>query len=481
MPGQRVDRLYRWLAELPTPEAEGILAAALEHAESPYAERIAGELFVRKTDAAWAGLIGNYPRLSTPQRLALASESELLRAGLARTLRVGSPRARCNALVALQEMPTPGVAYLLPDLLREHVGEVRSLAALALRSLAAGVVDTVPQDHWSEAQVEAYRKDRAEVARAVREALDVFDRHYRVEVIEAGLCLIADLGPALWPVLDNRHSQLSRIVADHLGSWESPRLARFLLEALGRPAWRGMARRILARWKRQAEVHAVLLQSDLLENTAVRQQLAALQPSAWLEELPLCLDMLPARARRDAPRWVCLLGCSEVEKTSALARCLHSGDVGVRRNAAYGLARVRHPDAAARLAEAPTGDPVLKSFVRWYLAGRRTPLAIGEEQPCAESSRQREAVASSATAARLQWRLTPVDRQPTYAPAVSGRDSAALPGRAREPAVVKAHLALAIERLKVEGVDPAVLAAQVAQIRGLIKELTEALGIGAGS
>ena len=474
MPGQRVDRLYRWLADLPAPEAEGILATALEHAESPYAERIVRELFARRTEAAWAGLVANYSRLLPQQRLVLASEPELLRAGLARTLRAGSPRARCNALSAMQEMPTPGVAYLLPDLLREHVGEIRSLAALALRSLAGAVADAVPQDHWAAAQVDAYRKDRAEVARAVREALDIFDRHYRVEVVEAGLWLIRELGPTLWPILDNRHSQLSRIVADHLGSWESPRLARFLVEALGRPAWRGMARRILVRWKRQAEVHAVLLQSDLLDNAAIRQQLAALEPSAWLEELPLCLDMLPARARRDAPRWVCLLGCSEAEKVNALARCLHSQDVNARRSAAYGLARIQHPEAAARLAEAPTGDAVLKYFVRWYLAGRRTP-AVSQEQPLAASPQPRQIRESSAIAARLRWRLTPIDRRVAEAPAPAGAVCAE--SLERDPAAVKAELALAIERLKVEGVDPAILAGQLAQIQKLIGELTAALGI----
>lgn len=354
-----VDKLYDWLAKLPSPDAEMILSAGLERAEPPYFERLVELLFERASEAAWAELIANYPRLSPQARARLRADGQQMRAGLARVLRGGSPLGRCNAMQALCDDPAPALAYLLPDVLRTSSGDVRRMAAETLRWLAEFVLDFAkpteqagppraePENRIrSESRSEAVarqRADRASVARAVCEALRGFESHYRVEVVEAALWLTRDLGEDLWSVLANRRLPTAHVVSANLKAWDGPRLARFLLEALAQRSWRASAREQLMRWQGPERLAALLRNSDLLERPDFREGLNTLGRPGWFFGLNDLRD-LPPELRARAPEWLVLLGYRPEQKRALLA---HWSEV------AFEELRVAAEAAARAMAQGP--------------------------------------------------------------------------------------------------------------------------------
>jgi hypothetical protein len=370
MPSYPVDKLYDWATSLPSPAGERILAAALEQAETPYSQRIIALLFEMDTDAAWGALIANYPRLAAADVRRLLADSHRLRAGFAAALRYPSPRARLNALATLQRHPCPTLSYLLPEVLRDTSADVRRATGATLRRLAELVLDQKAGDDNEELRRQ-HEQDRAEVVKAMREAVRTFDLHYCAEVLEVALWLAADFGETLWQTLGSSRSHVAYVVSAQLRAWNSPRLARFLLEALAQPGWRGAARELLIRWCSPAEVSAILQNTDVLRNPLVRRQLALLKRVRWFDQLGLELQLLPPELRGWAPRWLYHLGFEPREKTTRLVRWLASKNPTLHRDSAYALAALDPTEATTRLAHVAIGRSPAATFARWYVAGRR--------------------------------------------------------------------------------------------------------------
>ena len=378
---QRLDALYAWLADVPTPACERILATALEHAESPYFERIAELLFGRDTEAAWAGLIGNYPRLRPAATQRLRADAARFRAGLAHALRARTATARANALAVLREHPCSAVSYLLPDVLRDTSEEVRGAAALALRRVAEAVLDGEALEEWDDRRRDAHHSARTEVAKAAWEALRTFDLHYRLEAVEVALWFAQDFPDPLWASLDNPRAHGSYVVRRHLDSWNSPRLARFLLEALARPTWRSSAQQLLREWHKPPEIGAMLRNTDALANPEIRRRLGLIKPVRWFDDLGNDLQLLPPALRKRAPQWVCHLGYTPDRRLTLLSNWLGSADASLRQHAGYALAALDATEALAHIANAAGRTDALATFARWYLAGKQAAHTEPANQP----------------------------------------------------------------------------------------------------
>lgn len=367
----RADALYKWLAQVPPPHAERILAAALAHAEPPYRQRITEQLLERATDEAYAGLVANYECLPPDVQQHLWTDRDRLRVGLALALGASQPRTRCNALAALRDHPWPTLSYLLPDALRHPSDEVRRAAGETLRRTAQLVADEVPGDDWDDARQQEYAAGRAETAKAVWEALRTFDLHYRTEAIEISLWFARDFANDLWQVLGNRRSECGNVASNRLASWNSPRLARFLLEALTHSAWRISAQRILQKWTSRAQLVAILRNTDLLASRDIRRQLNGFKTSAWFHESGDRLSALPTNMRALAPRWVCHLGFSPELKVSMLSKWLGSDSADVQRACSYALAWLDTPAVIPHLAAVAEGPSAQATFARWWVIGKR--------------------------------------------------------------------------------------------------------------
>ena len=371
-----VERVYSWLRGDLDPKANRILAAGLSHAEPEYVSRIANILLERRHESAWTGLVANYDRLPADAQKRLLDNPGLLRAGIAGAMKSRTPDARRNALALLAEHPCPKLSYAVADALRDPAPAIREAASDVLRQTAELMLsDGTPLDRPTPAQSADALAARQELVQALREALRTYELHHQVDVIETCLWFAKDLGEGLWEALSANRSQCGHVVEQHLQSWNHPRLASFLLLALGQSPWRQMALALLNAWGNRSELIALLRSSDLLLDPDVRHNLQRLKRPRWMAAADPTLSGLPADARAQLPHWVCHLGFSPQERLRCLRLWYASRLPEVQRSTVYALANLDRADAARLIADVASRPGPMQRFARWYITGKRISLS----------------------------------------------------------------------------------------------------------
>lgn len=393
-----VDRLYDWISLGPTPDCDQILAAALTHAEPAWSERIIRVLLGRGHSASWAALIGRYSALAPDIRDQLHERPDRMQTGIALALKSFSPDVRVNALHALDAHPSPRMAYVLPHAIRDPTPRVRNLASQVLRRLVDDFLEQPsPAARTDDTLPSARETSRHQLALAIQEALGAFDLHRRPEVLEVALWFARDLGNALWKQLCARRSRAGAVAGENLLAWNSPRLAHFLVCALGRPEWRDRAARRLRNWKTAEQVSALLHESALLDDAEIRDHLNAVQNPKWFTE---CEGELEPELRTLAPRWVCHAGYRDTDRTDLLTRWLDGDDPRVHEAVVYALAEADTPSARALLKRVGASDSAHAAFARWSTLALDTDLVRSKavNSPASEGENGNEGQAMNAPA-----------------------------------------------------------------------------------
>jgi hypothetical protein len=383
---KQVEPLYNWLATLEDAEADHILAAGLEHADASFVARIITTLLGRKTELAWKGLASNYDRLDDAARAQLlASDEALLRAGVAAALKSETPRHRQNALALLTEHQQPQLAHLASDALRDVLPAIRETAAQIIRASAERILAPSAAADGGTPGAPLAPEVRTIVIEALRAGLHSFDVHFRLEILEASLWFAKDLRETLWNVLGTRRSHAAYAVTEQLPAWDHPRLASFVLIALGWPSWRWSAQEVLDRWSTREQLLAILRNSDLLADPQVRDSLHVLRSPAWLAAAGSDLAELTPEDRALVPQWLCHLGYSDEDRVRVLARWRLSRYPEVQRAAIYALAKLENREALRILADVAVRPGPMMQFARWVLAGRRA-TAVANKGAAAASA-----------------------------------------------------------------------------------------------
>ncbi len=365
-----VETYYNLLAADQSPQADAVLGAGLAHAEPPYLVRIAGLLLARRRDTAWAGLVAHHDRITLDVRQQLDADRPLLRAAVTVALRSETSAARRNTLRWLTEQPDPHLASSIVECLCDRSSDVREQAALALRALAEYLLVDEDSRLPRPGCPRPGPGDRSRMVAALREALRTFDVHLQLDVIQLCLWFARELGEPLWETLSPRRAQSAYAVTERLESWNHPRLAGFLMLALGRPAWRRAAVELLNRWRDRSELLALLEHTDLLADPAIASALHYLDGQGWLAALRPWLESLPRAAKARVPFWIAELALPDAERIRLLQLWLAAPFPEVRRAAVYALAALGTPAAARILGSLAAQKSPLGYFARWYLAGR---------------------------------------------------------------------------------------------------------------
>lgn len=372
-----VDMLYRWLSRDTHPLVDDALGHALARAEPEYAARIATLLLERRRPTAWQGLVTGYDRVPAQLQERVCARPDLLHAALAAALHDRRRSGRRNGVAALRDLRDFEQAERLSAVLSDEDEGVRLAAAEALR-------------HYADTLITGDRlatpAGRSALLRAALTAVEQFDGHRSPAVLEAALWLAKEIGAPLWAALGAPHTPAGRVVADNLPDWSSPRLAAFLLLALGQPGWEALARVRLTEWSTPAELTALVRQSELLGLPAVRRGLGQLVRPRWLLAADQCLHTLPQDVRALLPYWVCHVGFTAQERLERLARWLEEPLPEVQRAAAYTLARLDRPEAVELLTRQALRQGPMQTFARWYSAGHRLLTAHSAASPAATPS-----------------------------------------------------------------------------------------------
>ena len=406
----KIDKLYDWLAQGPTPDFDRILGCGLEIGGTDSGQRVIHCLLERGYEASWAALIGQYGLLEPTDRERLHESEERMRAGIALAMRSASHDVRLNALQAMGALQSVRLTYLLPDALRDPSAKISLAAARVLQETTAHFLDQpVPAaPDAGQEEINAYRSRRRELVQALREAWRTFDLHRRIEVLQTCLWLARDCADSIWADLTKARSRPRHVVTEYLGSWDDPRLAGFLLTALKQIAWRPVALKMLARWGSTAQMTALLRETDLLDDVEIRRNVAGIKSTVWLDELGRELGALPVELRPEVPRWVCCLGLNTRRKSAYLKRWVGSHTEKLHRASVYALATLETTDADDILERVAGSASPIAGFARWYVWARHTGLVrsrrIAKRQPVEEDLPLAPAAAEAPLMPRL-WQV----------------------------------------------------------------------------
>ncbi|MCA9243260.1 MAG: hypothetical protein KDA32_04835, partial [Phycisphaerales bacterium] len=331
-----IDNYYKWLRQGPTPDCDRILSAGLNQAESAFADRIIQTLLDRRQEQAWGALIGHYDRLDENLRTKLRSESDLMRAGISRAFQSG-PEGRANALAALEAAPSPGLAYLLVMGLTDPDHALRDRCAGLLKSTAEAFL-AIDEDRLTGEERRAWENDRRQLVDAALEGGRTFHAHHCMEAVRVMLWFARPIGERFWDLVEGRRGRLQHVIIENLSAWNSPFLAGFLVECLGRPPWRPAASRLIAKWSKPEEVLAIFRHADVLRNPDVQRGLASVRSPAWFTQWPRIEKDAPASRRGTAPVWARYLGIPDQQKMALLVRWIEGPEGDLSRTALYALA-----------------------------------------------------------------------------------------------------------------------------------------------
>lgn len=395
------DRVLAWLIQLETRTADRALGAALDHAESPYREKLTQALLTRRRSGAWCTLFQRWDRLGEEARATLFQHPPLALDGLGLAIRDGPLHGRLNGLTAFEQHPFPSLAHLLVNaLLDPSSAQLRERAAAALRTAALAALES------PEGPPDRVESDRRKIVDALREALRAMDTHLRVEVVEPCLWYAAALGPVLWSAIQRPRSRVAHVINECLGRWDHPRLAAFLLSALEAPELRRRARALLTEWRGPAHRKALLSQTAQLERDEVRRGVAGIKSPLWFEEGDARLGDVPSDLRRHAPRWVMAAGYTAPQRLRLFDNWLRSDVFALQLAVVEALTQTGGAEARALLQSVVDGGGRAASRARECLGG-----AGAGEAPAPRSGDPADAKPESDFALFWQWcRRTPVDQ-----------------------------------------------------------------------
>lgn len=342
-----VDQIYQYLRNDKTPQADRVLRAAMADAEPEYFDRMVGCLLVRKTPSACAALIAHYERLEPETRKTLRSRGDPYYDALAAVMSTGTPDERLCALTAFLDDPAPRLADVLQEGLRDRTPAVRERSALALRTVADVFLSegTEPATGRAGARPTARRQEEQQLVATLRESLLSLDTHLRVEILEPCLWFCKQIGDPFWQAIYRSRSRCARVLIERLASWNSSRLADFLLREQSHTELRRIMQKTLAAWGTPDEISELLRRSTRLADPETRRSLLGVRNPKWFRNLGKYLEALPRELRREAPAWVCAAGYTERERIALLRRWTEAADIELSRAATRCLEKLEAKDA----------------------------------------------------------------------------------------------------------------------------------------
>lgn len=386
----KVDKLYAWLANEPTPNAERIIAAALPQADDASFARLVDLLLGRANESSWAALISQFSRLTPEQQDRILIEPRLVRAGITAAARWSSSEARENAFRVLNLHPDEKLAFLVPTGLRDSSQIVRTLATDALRQMADAFLQRhvapirgIPWEDNVEPDTELFLE-------VIRRVFAKFTFHLQVEAFEIALWFARYFEDEVWESLDSPRSHTAYVTREHLFEWKSPHLTGFLMLCMERREWRRTAAARLEKYTSRDECCALLRNTDLLQDEEIAHAISLVRKPLWYDAFLRNWGDLPAALQQHIPAWLVHSSAEdEADKLELLTRLATTTDADGRVEAIFALAEIDSREAEKALARiAATGRDALAHFASWVLQGRRMPLGELANQERAAADRR---------------------------------------------------------------------------------------------
>ncbi len=379
------------LAEQANAAADDALLALLPEVEEYLRPELVRTLVQRGQLRALGELVDRFPDWPGSVRAILEEFVGELAPAIRDSLQHKNLQARLAALELLRRADDVRAADLLVGALRCACERTQRTAGKILRELASALLDgRRPSSAVHRAdgpQVETGRRplDESGVARALCDALEMWERHHHTDVLMASLWFIERTEPIIRRKIAEQRGGLRSAILDLMVHGTDPRLAAFTLCAVSIPQLKQAAIAAIERSRSPEFIKALFAARRLLADAGVVRGLAAIREPAWLDSDLSGLDVSDAEVMTGAIEFVSACGVARDARIRWFRDCLAAGDEPARQAVLWQLVGDRRPETTHMLSHlAADADARIATVARRELIRReavRRPAAAGADGP----------------------------------------------------------------------------------------------------
>jgi len=326
--------------ELLTGQHNLALDDALVDALGEMEEELRGEaldiLFRRGRPGPLEALVFRFAHWPISLQALIVENVGRLDTAIRRVITDDSLEARTGAIELIRRSNSGQLVYLLADALKVDCDRTRQAAARALYEMASDIINPKMWDRLSNRSTDrpgglshksespshksgslSHRTESlshksestphgpgspsqsgleihaAFIADALCDAVNLWERHKRFEVLNAALWFADRVEPTIRRKVARLHTNFAQAVCQVIMTTTDPRLAPFMLNALAIDSLATVAARAIERSRRDEFVHALLDSVWLLADRGIARGFSRIRELAWLREGPgpiLALD-----------------------------------------------------------------------------------------------------------------------------------------------------------------------------------------------
>lgn len=342
----------RILLETENPSADAALLASLPHLSIDEVPTIVDVLLERGNDAGLTGIVTHFHQFAESVQARVIARADQLHTALRTSLRSTTSQTRLNAVQIICRCESFSVATLLAGVLIDSSARVRELAADALYKLAdrfygyearelAALSEQTTERRLSSQQTHdtlwTLTHERRRILAALDDAVETFDRHHRIEILEPAMWFIHAMGSVVWPRATRNRSQLGYAMVDALHGNNDPRQAAFALGALQYADLRNPVAKQLAAVQDEPLFTALIDHAWMAIDVRMRNALQHLRGIHWLLDNRARIAEMPELRQRKIVLLVTALGMPADTKIGLLHEMLRNGPPSLRREAFWAL------------------------------------------------------------------------------------------------------------------------------------------------
>jgi len=313
MPGPQPSQapaVYPALADEPNLAVESALLEALPDLEPDEQSAALDLLIARRRQRGLLQLVGNFTSYDQPLQEMILARTHGLYAGARLAIGSDDAEVRSAAVELIRRSGDCKLAYLLGEALRAVVTDARTRerAGAALHEVTARFLIRRGRAIARGCVGPDLQSDADYLARALRQAVECWELHFRTEVLVAALWLGEELEDQLFDRAAAPRSNLARAMSDRLCAPDDARLAGFALRALRSPQLRASAVRTIETAAAPEFVGGLAAESWLLADPQVGRACQRVRRMRWLEDGTVPVTDLPCTEQQGIVRLIAAAG-----------------------------------------------------------------------------------------------------------------------------------------------------------------------------
>lgn len=397
--------VYALLAKERNLAADAALIEALPDLEPELQPVALDTLIARAREGRLAELVGRFTSFDLGLQELILARIDGLYAGARRAIADERFDVRASAIELIRRAGHCKLVYLLADALRAGTSDrrTREQAAAALNEVTADYAARRAQGAADRAEASALERDGAYLARALQQAIECWELHFRGEVLVAAVWLGDRLEAALLAKAGSPRSRFAQALIESAYGGYNPgdgRLAGFAFRALQSPELRTEMAKRLATCRHPDFVRALIDESWLLADPRIADGFQRVRGLAWLETDDAWLSELPPGRARALVRLIGASGMKADEKVAAYTRLLCPGGPALEEAAFWKLVELETEaatDVLHALAERSDGRLSIPARRELKRRGR------GDDDPATEGPGGESGASAESQAFNVLW------------------------------------------------------------------------------